>query len=79
MSPVRGRLSAPFRVCLCGTTLRNRGNDAWDVLALDTMPVQRENPVQHFAGRSRADTAEMEFQEFCRVRLVVQDDGFSAR
>ena len=27
-----GARLAPFRVCLCNTTQRNRGNDAWDVL-----------------------------------------------
>jgi hypothetical protein len=43
------------------TTLRNRGNDAWDVRALDTTLVQRENPVQRQADRSRAGTAEMDF------------------
>jgi hypothetical protein len=43
------------------TTLRSRGNDAWDVRALDATLVQRENPVQCHAGRSRAGTAEMDF------------------
>jgi hypothetical protein len=31
---------------------------------LDTAPVQRENPVQRHAGRSRAGTAEMDSSFF---------------
>lgn len=59
-------------------TLRSRGNDAWDVRGLDTTPVQRENPAQRHAGRSRAGTAEMDFK-FVVNALVAQDNGFSVQ
>ncbi len=60
------------------TTLRSRGNDAWDVLVLDTTLVQRENPAQRHADRSRAGTAEMDFSFVSRSSRGLGQRVFSS-
>jgi hypothetical protein len=67
-----------FRVCLRHTTLRIRGNDAWDVLAVVTHSQCSESTRCSYVLAARVQTQPKWNYKFCRVRLVAKDSRFSS-